>query len=659
MESKGDHKPLILAPAGNREAFMAALAAGADALYCGLKSFSARMKADNFTPAELARLVTFAHEKGSRVYVALNTLIKPDELQQAYGLVRTLARHIRPDGLIVQDLGAIELAAQAGFTGEIHLSTLAAVTFSGAFDAVHRLGVHNVVLPREFTIDEIKKAAAACPAGMRLEVFVHGALCYGVSGRCYWSSYMGGKSGLRGRCVQPCRRMYAAGKDTGRFFSCLDFSVDVLVKTLLPLKAIAAWKIEGRKKGPHYVYYTTTAYKLLRDEGTDPKAKQAALGFLEQALGRKTTHYHFLPQRSFSPANTGDHTASGMLVGRIRGGGKNSHIVPSTMLLAGDLLRIGYEDQPGHQLYRPRRFVPKRGRLHVRLPGKLPPKAAPVFLIDRLEPALADKVRDLEVAFEEVPETPAPLDNKKPKLPKCGTRRQSAAEMHVYRTSGKSSSARDKEVGIWLSPKATDRLSGKQAAACWWWLPPVIWETDAAAYAESIAGMIARGARRFVANAPWQIAFFDSRQPPFEIWAGPFCNQTNCLSIKVLAGMGFSGVVVSPELEGPDFLRLPAQSMLPLGVVVTGNWPLCLSRIKPEGLAENLVFSSPKKENAWLAAHDQCYWVYPDWRVDLSGKRKQLADAGYVRFFHLVESLPGHVTLKKRPGMWNWDAGLA
>ena len=115
--------------------------------------------------------------------------------------------------------------------------------------------------------------AAQCPDDLGLEVFVHGALCYAVSGRCYWSSYLGGKSGLRGRCVQPCRRFYHQKSQNGRFFSCYDLSIDVLVKVMLDIPAIHAWKIEGRKKGPHYVYYTTRAYQLLRDYARkDPQA---------------------------------------------------------------------------------------------------------------------------------------------------------------------------------------------------------------------------------------------------------------------------------------------------------------------------------------------------------------------------------------------------
>ena len=260
------NRPQILAPAGNKASFLSALAAGADAVYCGLKVYSARMEAKNFAVEELAPLVDLAHEKGVQVFVAINSLFKHEDLSPAGNLLELLERLVKPDGLIVQDIALIDLVKQAGFSGELHLSTLANVSFPYALKLVkEKLGANRIVLPRELSIDEIKTLSAACPENLSLEVFVHGALCYGVSGRCWWSSYLGGKSGLRGRCVQPCRRLYTQGGKTGRYFSCMDLSLDVLSRALLPVPEISAWKIEGRKKGPHYVYYTVSAYKILRD----------------------------------------------------------------------------------------------------------------------------------------------------------------------------------------------------------------------------------------------------------------------------------------------------------------------------------------------------------------------------------------------------------
>ncbi len=213
------------------------------------------------------------------------------------GLLQQLNRHVKPDGIIIQDLAFIQLARQTGFSGELHLSTLSNVSFPEALKlARNNIGVHRIVLPRELNIDEIKAMALACPRDLGLEVFIHGALCYGVSGRCYWSSYFGGKSGLRGRCVQPCRRVYTQkeqrktilflpGPQPGCFWS----------KSFFPSPKYGPGKSKAAKKGPHYVFYTVKAYRILRDQGTDPKMKKAALELLAYALGRTGTHYNFLP----------------------------------------------------------------------------------------------------------------------------------------------------------------------------------------------------------------------------------------------------------------------------------------------------------------------------------------------------------------------------
>jgi putative protease len=370
MHTTHTPRPAILAPAGNRAAFLAALAAGADAIYCGLKRMSARMEAKNFSIAELAQLTQLAHDRKVNVYVTVNALVKPDELDRAGRLIDRLQRHVHPDALIVQDLGVVALARQVGFDGEIHLSTLANVSFPKALGFIGRtLAANRVVIPRELSIDEIKAMAAACPKALGLETFIHGALCYGVSGRCYWSSYMGGKSGLRGRCVQPCRRHYRQGGRDGRkgkivrIFSCQDFSVDVLVKILWQVKQVLAWKIEGRKKGPHYVYYTVTAYRMLRDQGNDARIKRDALDLLAQSLGREGTHYRFLPQRSQKPIDTRRQTASGLFMGKVQGPAKNPWVVVRQALLPGDVLRVGYEDEAGHAICRVTRHVPKRGAI--------------------------------------------------------------------------------------------------------------------------------------------------------------------------------------------------------------------------------------------------------------------------------------------------------
>jgi putative protease len=661
MGGKSFQRPEILAPVGSRDSFLAALAAGADAVYCGLKLYSARMEAKNFDFKELAGLARLAHDRGSKVYVTLNALLKSGDLDNAGRILDRLNRWVKPDGLIIQDLSIIQLARQTGFSGEIHLSTLTHLSHSQALRLVReKLGVSRIVVPRELNIDEIKALASACPHDLGLEVFIHGALCYGVSGRCYWSSYLGGKSGLRGRCVQPCRRLYTQKDRTRRFFSCQDLSLDVLVKVLLSIPQVRAWKIEGRKKGPHYVYYTVKAYQILRDLENDPEnktiAKKTALDLLTQALGRTGTHYNFLPQRPQNPIHSKDQTASGLFVGLVQGAKQKPYIKPRERFLSGDVLRVGYEDEPGHGIQRVAKSVPKKGRFYLKLASsKFPAKGTPVFLIDRREKFLEDLLAGLEEKAAKLPLPKIGSSNFNARLPARSAKKKVFFELYVTRNLNKGKPRG--LIGLWLSPENHRGLPKASYSKIWWWLPPVVWPQDEARLKSVIDGVRKKGGKNFVLNSPWQTAFFD-KPKHLNLWAGPFCNLANSLALKTMSLLAFSGAIVSPELGGKDILLLPAQSPLPLGVVISGNWPLCISRSLEENFKENVPFTSPKGEQAWVRRYGSDFWVYPNWMLDLTSKKNELKKAGYQLLVHVIEPLPREVTLKKRPGLWNWQLGL-
>ena len=700
------NKPEILAPAGSRESFMAALAAGADAVYLGLKNFSARMQADNFSLSELAGLVDLAHSEQRRVYVALNTILKPDELDFAGSQLKFLAGQVRPDALIIQDIGAIELARQAGFEGEIHFSTLANVTHQQGLCAARKLGADRVILPRELSIDEIKALDEACPPGLDLEVFVHGALCFCVSGRCYWSSYLGGKSSLRGQCVQPCRRIYSQRSKESAFFSCLDLSLDLLVKTLLPVTHVKSWKLEGRRKGPHYVYYVTSAYKLMRDHPNDPAVKKDVEELLQMALGRTGTKAGFLPQHKREPtlphANS-EETASGLFVGRLslKAGatapekGKKTtfkdrraqtaalELKPRQQLLAGDYFRVGNEDNPWHYTFPIKRGAPKGGALTLTPPkGKFPPAGAPVFLLDRREPELVaaiaaweEKARDFPAKGGGLPPfnpcLPAPVRSGSG-LPLAGREKDAQAKGQASYSLVLSSSVpqgRDNRLalrpgmmqGLWLTRKVLAEVSRTLAGRISWWLPPVIWPDEEAAWQRLLAQAVSRGGRHFVCNAPWQIALFEAEGAAgrgVQLMAGPFCNSSNALALAGLAGMGFDCAIVSPELSGADMLRLAEESPLPLGVVLSGFWPAGISRHSFAGGRLNEPFQSPKRELFWARHYGENLWIYPGWPLDIQEQKEALLKAGYRVFIRIDETPPKELAEPARTSPFNWELGL-
>ncbi|MES9995375.1 U32 family peptidase [Desulfovibrio aminophilus] len=656
-----------MAPAGDVPAFLAALAAGADAIYLGLKHFSARMQAENFSISQLSRLANLAHDRNARVYVAMNTLLKPGDPEAAGRLLDRLNRLVRPDAIIVQDLGLVNLARQTGFSGEIHLSTLANLTHGAALRAAAELGASRVVLPRELSLDEIKMLAASCPAGLDLEVFVHGALCYCVSGRCWWSSWLGGKSGLRGRCVQPCRRLYRQGPKgkPERLFSCLDLSLDVLARPLQDVPRVQAWKIEGRKKGPHYVYYTVKAYRLLRDEGNTPEARKTALSLLDQALGRPRTHAGFLPQRPHKPVDRSQETGSGLFLGTLKretakaGGRPITRISFQSReeLLPGDLLRLGYEDEPWHRTVKVRQHVPKRGRLDLRPEKGLPapPAGGAVFLVDRREPELARAIAELErVVVSSGPLREEAASEFRPSLPAPAPRRRSQFRT-LCRVLPKS--RLDGEPALWLEPKALHTLPPRMAARVQWWLPPVIWPEEEARCVEAVDSLRRKGARDFVCNAPWQIALFPERKG-LEFTAGPFCNISNALALEELRAMGFGSAYVSPELPAEDLLALPGQSPLPLHIVLKGLWPLGLSRHLADGVHLEEPLRSPMNEVFWVRRIGQNHWVYPNWELDLSPHKAELEKAGYSCLLTIREFWPKTVPHSDRQGRFNWSLRL-
>lgn len=278
----------LLAPAGDRDAALAAFHYGADAIYLGLQKFSARAEAANFTGESLSEIVAFAHAAQPRrsVYVALNTLVldrEQAELVRALGLAADLG----VDGLIVQDLGVARLAQRCAPGVALHASTQMAIHNVEGARALRRFGFTRVTLARELTLDEIREVAGS---GLEVEVFIHGALCYAYSGLCLYSSLVRGRSGNRGRCTYPCRERFEAPstRESGFPFSMKDLA---LPEAVLELKGagVSSLKIEGRKKSALYVAATTHYYRRLLDARLSRQASADAEADIQTIFARPWT----------------------------------------------------------------------------------------------------------------------------------------------------------------------------------------------------------------------------------------------------------------------------------------------------------------------------------------------------------------------------------
>ncbi|MDD4816741.1 MAG: U32 family peptidase [Victivallaceae bacterium] len=292
----GAGKIELLAPAGGIGTALAAFDAGADAVYVGLSKFNARERTENFGFDQLSQLLAYAHKNGRKVHVALNTLIKESELPELAEYLSEL-NFLRPDAVIVQDLGVVRMIREFFPALTVHASTQMGIHNSAGVGFAERLGVTRVILERQTTLEEI--AAIRGKTGLELEIFAHGALCCGLSGGCLFSSFLGGASGNRGKCKQPCRRYYAGGDAAGYLFSPADLNTLALVPEFKKL-GIDSLKIEGRMKKADYVQNAVAAYRMVIDaEHATPELMAEASAILERTAGRRAST-GFLYKRDFA-----------------------------------------------------------------------------------------------------------------------------------------------------------------------------------------------------------------------------------------------------------------------------------------------------------------------------------------------------------------------
>ena len=251
----------IVAPAGNMERFYSAISATADEIYLGLKGFGARRNAENFTVEELKKAIDYAHLRGSRIFLTLNTIMTNREIELLYPTLKDLYNY-GLDAIIVQDLGYAKYLHKNFPSIEIHGSTQMTVANYYEINYLKELGFKRIVLPRELSFEEIKEIRKY--TDMELEVFVSGSLCISFSGNCYMSSFIGGRSGNRGMCAQPCRKEYKTScGEKSYFLSPKDqlYGIDEIKK--LQEIGVESIKVEGRMKDISYVYETVSYFRNL------------------------------------------------------------------------------------------------------------------------------------------------------------------------------------------------------------------------------------------------------------------------------------------------------------------------------------------------------------------------------------------------------------
>jgi putative protease len=339
----------ILAPAGDRNGVIAAINGGADAVYFGGLHFNARQKAHNFDDDALADIVKLCRRHGVKAYVTLNTLIKDDELDEALTYAAFLNK-LAPEGVIVQDPGLFWTLRRL-FPGlALQTSTQASVYGLEGVRFFEELGFTRVVLPREMGLDEV--AMIRQHTGIELKVFGHGALCYAYSGQCLFSSLVGGRSGNRGLCAQPCRKHYTLTDDRGEVVNSGTLMSMKDLNTLAELPKLAeagvdAVKIEGRMKSPAYIYSTSRAYSKAKN-GEAPEDLEADQRELAQVFNRRFTSGWLLGSRDNINPETGKNR--GIRAGTVTAAGRGEitvALLPRITLEQGDGIAFGEDARQG------------------------------------------------------------------------------------------------------------------------------------------------------------------------------------------------------------------------------------------------------------------------------------------------------------------------
>lgn len=301
-------QPELLSPAGSLETLKYAVLYGADAVYCALPQFGMRAAPPNLTNDELREGCIFAHARGRRVYLTLNTLPTNEELDRLPQAMKDAA-DAGVDAFIIADLGVLALAQKYAPGVEVHFSTQAGIANYAAATQAYKMGAKRVVLARELSLTDIAIIRDNTPPELELEAFVHGAMCMSVSGRCLLSSYMTGRSGNRGECAQPCRWKYYLMEERrpGQYMEigenedgsyilnandlCTAPFIDLICKA-----GVDSLKIEGRAKTFYYVASVTSAYRRALDTYlADPRSDNFELPDAVIEELNRTSHRHYSP----------------------------------------------------------------------------------------------------------------------------------------------------------------------------------------------------------------------------------------------------------------------------------------------------------------------------------------------------------------------------
>ncbi len=656
---KSSSKTELLAPVGSVESFFAALENGADAVYCGLQEFSARAKAKNFTVDEVEKMTTHAHHHHRRLYIALNTLIKEKELPRVVGIVADLAG-IGVDGLIIQDLGVWRLA-RTHFPGlPLHASTQLAVHNAAGVRMLEQMGFTRAVLARELSLAEI--GAIRQQSTIELEHFVHGALCFSVSGQCLFSSAVSGMSGNRGRCAQPCRRSYRNREQPGYHFSTSDFSALSLLPQLLKA-GVVSLKIEGRMKSAEYVARVVAAYRLVLDapESGRKQAMQEAEEQLALSFGRKSTKGFLTGSIPSAIADSATQGTLGKHLGQVislRGGMLG--FTTSDRLHVGDRIRVQPQnDQAGTGftvrelwLEQKKQKVVKAGDfVRVRIPDKggffqvgdtifkvggkaaftLSPEGCRATLDQVAVPEKSQAQKEI-LAQARAQAQASLLSGAAPQAPAVQTltvRGREPQDMRVLDEPGVA------ELELMLTPETLAGLKKVDLhRADWqgrviWGIPPMLFGPEWDEYRRAVGMLAGQGFRRFRVNNLGHLPLFAGLSD-LTLLGGFRCYTLNSQAALAWQELGLAELTADLEDDRKNLQELFRRSehLPPLAITVYSPLVVMLSRIPVRGVRPGAVLRAEGGEGYRVFQHHDLTEVLAEQDFSLLGHLAELREMG-------------------------------
>ena len=633
----------MLSPAGNFETLNAAVSSGADAVYLGLKEFSARAFAGNFNLSDIPGIVDALGSINIKVYVALNTVVKENELSS---LVKSLSylNAIPVDAVIVQDFALIEIIHRYFPDLKIHASTQMSNINSFDLEFLKKHNVKRAVLDRHLTFDEIKSITEK--SSVEIEIFVHGALCYSFSGQCIFSSFLGGQSANRGRCTQPCRRNYILNKKkTGFFFSPNDLSLVKGLEKFLKIN-VSSFKIEGRMKSSRYVSNVTKAYRILMDYyNTNGKIDESVIieadSLVKKSFGRKTSSgYYFFPDTTVvEPKLAG---ATGVFAGKAF---ETSHdflkFKTRVELEIGDRIRV----QEIRESFNIKKIYSLKGNFLkkaeknsiVLIPFEKKIKIKKGNLIFKVS-GKDDSCKKLKI--KKISANPEPI-----RMDRLNDSPKGKSEYYLKLGDLKQIWGLPDFFKDYLIIPAQNPDNLKQVRAkvkkfhdnMVFEVPPFLFEKDLEKFSGIIDSLVNLGFKKFFLNSKSQLLFFEKyKSENIFLIASERFHVANSYSAFFLKKAGFKRYVTDIEnsKENLNAISLKSDAI----VMLYSKYPLLVSRF-PNGVKNNSLLEDNKKKRFSFKIEKGLQYIYSNETFNICSRINELKGIGYNKFLFDISNL--------------------